>query len=418
MHIGMVLASNRAFPPDIRVEKEALALSQAGHRVTILSQRIPGDSAEYEELSGRKVYVKRVMIKRNGTLDTIRSVVCLIESGWLEHLDAFIHQSSIDVFHVHDFKMVPTVLYVAKRLNVPVVADLHENIPAAFVARRSDFGVKERIKHTILRNYRYWRWQEARKLKQCKRVIVVVPEAAERLLRYGIEREKVIIVSNTEDETTFSYRVEDAERSILDRYKNYWMVSYIGGIGPHRGLDTLLAAVPMASGRIRNLKLAIVGARDQDSVWLKARIRKLRIEPFVDIIDWQPMQRARAYLVASRACLIPHNDFEHTQTTVPHKLFQAMICERPVLVSSVRPLKRIVEESNAGFVFRANDSADLAEKLVEMFTHPDQMVKLGKNGRTAALGKYAWRNDAGRLITMYQELEACIERSIHSEKRG
>ena len=225
-------------------------------------------------------------------------------------------------------------------------------------------------------------------------------------------------MSNTEDETTFSYRVEDAERSILDRYKNYWMVSYIGGIGPHRGLDTLLAAVPMASGRIRNLKLAIVGARDQDSVWLKARIRKLRIEPFVDIIDWQPMQRARAYLVASRACLIPHNDFEHTQTTVPHKLFQAMICERPVLVSSVRPLKRIVEESNAGFVFRANDSADLAEKLVEMFTHPDQMVKLGKNGRTAALGKYAWRNDAGRLITMYQELEACIERSIHSEKRG
>jgi glycosyltransferase involved in cell wall biosynthesis len=54
---------------------------------------------------------------------------------------------------------------------------------------------------------------------------------------------------------------------------------------------------------------------------------------------------------------------------------------------------------------------------VRSFVEPERVLKLGKNGRRAALGEYAWRNDAGRLIGMYKMLEPFIEGSIHMRKR-
>ena len=39
-------------------------------------------------------------------------------------------------------------------------------------------------------------------------------------------------------------------------------------------------------------------------------------------------------------CCVPHNSNPHTDSTIPHKLFQYMIAKRPILVSSSAPLQR------------------------------------------------------------------------------
>jgi glycosyltransferase involved in cell wall biosynthesis len=406
VHIGMILGVNRRFPPDIRVEKEMRALAEAGYHVTVLTKQIPEGSARREEIIPERAYVKRVQVPNSGRgpFSRFKTAVSLIEQSWKKHLEALVREDKVDVFHVHDFKMVPTVLQAAKGLNILVVADLHENMPAVLVARRSELPKLKKMKDAILRNYYLWRWHESKRLKECAKIIVVVPEAAERLYRYGIKREKIVIVSNTEDKDTFRFASNDADPAIVEKYKEFWTISYVGGIGPHRGLDTLLKAVPAALQEIPKLKLVIVGARERDSAFLSSEINSGGVRDSVDIIGWQPFEKVYSYMIASRVCVIPYNDFEHTQTTVPHKLFQAMICARPVLVSNVRPLKRIVEEAKAGCVFRANDSRDLAQKLMEMFNHPGWLSEMGLNGQHAALGKYAWGNDAKRLLEMYREL--------------
>jgi glycosyltransferase involved in cell wall biosynthesis len=234
---------------------------------------------------------------------------------------------------------------------------------------------------------------------------VVVPEAAERLKYYGIQEDKIVVVSNTEDETTFRFDFKEADPEIIDKYKESWMISYVGGIGAHRGLDTVLKAIPYVCSQIPGLKLTIVGARGKYLDIIIKEVNKLGIGDSVEIIGWQPLEKVNSYIQASKVCLVPHNDFEHTQTTVPHKLFQYMICQKTVLVSDCRPLKRIVEDAGAGVVFRANDSRDLANKLKYMYNHPKELLEMGAKGREAAFGKYAWRHDAERLINMYAELE-------------
>lgn len=86
------------------------------------------------------------------------------------------------------------------------------------------------------------------------------PEASRRLVEdYGIPPEAIAVVSNTEDETTFDLGQGHAD--ILARYRDVWVASYIGGIGPHRGIDTAIAAAAIAGQEIPSFRLVIVGVR-------------------------------------------------------------------------------------------------------------------------------------------------------------
>ena len=264
----------------------------------------------------------------------------------------------------------------------------------------------KRILEGLLWNYYWMRFKEASVLRQCIRTLVVVPEAAKRIYSYGIPSNKIVVVSNTEDETTFNFNTDSTDPSIINAYKGHWVASYIGGIGPHRGIETTLKAVAKVHTRIPKFRLLIVGIRNKDAhAWLKREVTKLKIDEFVEIIGWQPFDKVNRYILTSDVCLVPHNDFEHTQTTVPHKLFQYMICQKPVLVSDCAPLKRIVEDSKCGIVFTANDSFDMADKLNWMYDHPEELKDMGQKGQKAAHGKYSWRNDSKNLVNMYAELE-------------
>jgi len=405
MHIAMIHLSNNGFPPDIRIVKEARALAAAGHHITICTKKTtahpeaaevfePGIDILRQEVTGPPSWFQR------------RRANFTLREAWVKPVvERFLDQCRPDIVHVHDFPYLPLVLDCTGPRGLRVVADFHENMPAAKRAWRSNLRPFMRLKAAILFNYPMWQWYEKEALKKCERVIVVVPEAAERFARYQIPPDMVTVVSNTEDETTFDFPAERASEEILKRYEARWMVSFVGGIGPHRGWDTALACAALAVRKIPNFLLTFVGADDSNAAMIRSRAEALGVSGAVEIINWQPFEKVSSYIHASRVCLVPHNDFEHTQTTVPHKLFQYMICEKPILVSDCRPLKRIVEDVDAGFVFKCNDPKDMCSQLECIHANPELARQRARNGRKAALGKYAWSHDAERLVTMYAELE-------------
>ncbi|UCE23175.1 MAG: glycosyltransferase family 4 protein [Candidatus Zixiibacteriota bacterium] len=399
----MIHIDGKGFPPDIRIQKEADALTSQGFEVYVLTLKSNQTQPAFEQLCPN-LFTRRIDRVSPFLLSKLLSKFTLITPSYCQEIVDFVSDYRLRALHVHDFKFVPTVLMAARRFNIPVIADLHENMPAALRAYRSGSPPAEKLKRYVLDNDRIWRYHERRYLPQCDRVIVVVPEAVERLSSYGIPESKVKIVSNTEDESTFEFDPADFNKEIIEKYASQWVVSYIGGIGPHRGIDTVLAGVPLARSEIENFRLVIVGATGNQKQALERVAAKLGIEDSVEIIGWQPFDKVNSYVLASQVCLVPHNDFEHTQTTVPHKLFQYMICGKPVLVSDCRPLARIVGDTDAGYIFRANDATDFARRLTHIHRHPEQAHAKGQSGRLAALGPYAWRHDAARLVEMYTDL--------------
>src|SRR6185436_3084015 len=111
----------------------------------------------------------------------------------------------------------------------------------------------------------------------------------------------------------------------------------------------------------------------------------------VHFLGYQPFSKFYAYMHLASVNVIPHQSNLHTDNTVPHKLFQGMMAARPLLVSSTAPLKRIVEQFQAGLVFKAGDDVDFAEKARALYRDPALANQLGENGRKATvIGNLNW----------------------------
>ena len=102
--------------------------------------------------------------------------------------------------------------------------------------------------------------------------------------------------------------------------------------------------------------------------------------------------------------VIPHRMNNHTDNTVPHKLFQGMMTQKPVLVSSCKPLKRVIENTHAGLVFEADNPKDFAEQVLKFYHNRDLIQTLGMNGYKATVdGDLNWDYDKQNLINIYRK---------------
>ena len=74
-------------------------------------------------------------------------------------------------------------------------------------------------------------------------------------------------------------------------------------------------------------------------------IQDLGVKEEVKTTSWVNSDQVLANILQADLCCVPHNSNPHTDSTIPHKLFQYMIAKRPILVSSSAPLQRIIDDS-------------------------------------------------------------------------
>jgi glycosyltransferase involved in cell wall biosynthesis len=88
----------------------------------------------------------------------------------------------------------------------------------------------------------------------------------------------------------------------------------------------------------------------------------------------------------------------------PNKLFEAMMCGKPILVSDNSSMASIVRHNNCGLVVPYGDRGAIKEAIVKLITDPGLRAELGKNGRRAYEEKYSWTIMENRLINAYKNL--------------
>jgi glycosyltransferase involved in cell wall biosynthesis len=398
LKIGIIHFYNRSFPPEIRLEKQSIALIEAGYDVRVLSQKMHPSETDFEILSNN-YSVERIKVGKQSLLSKFN----FNRKEYVEGLQNFISSYEPDILHVHDFHTIPIVVKTVKG-KIPIIADLHENMPAAWKAYRANFNIVKKTIHAIVYNYHIWRYYERKYLPECAAILVTVPEAKNVLIQLGINSNIIHPISNTEDETTFPVSKQNFNKKLITKYDNEWILLYVGGLGPHRGLETTLRSVPHVNNHIENFKLLIVGAKDFEKDAIVKLANNLKIAPHVEVINWVPFSEIFSYIKLSSVCIVPHDDYEHTQTTIPHKLFQYMIMGKPVLVSNCRPLKRVIDDTKSGLVFTANDPRDLAKKLIQLNQNPEELEQMSKNSIIAANGKYSWKIEKNKLLELYSSL--------------
>lgn len=405
----ILMLLNQRFLPDPRVEQEYDELKKAGYRVIVVADKTGKDSQDYEII--RVDPHKGISKKFNLTLHTNPK----LQREIIEALRA-IGVVEVHAVHVHDLLWSFLGIQLQKVYNARLVIDLHENYPAFIedigkgpkrrsVKAYAKIGLKTLINPKngpawrVLKEYAHGpkrlRKYELSILKKCDRFIVVVDEALERFKNESFY-EKGVVVSNTKDPDVWKFEK-------VKEVKDKLVVTYMGTIQDLRGLDTAILAMRHVDQT--KFELNIVGVRSGDPMHRKflSIIKEYDIKN-VNLIEWlTDEQKAFKYINDSHVCIVPHKNTELTQTTIPHKLFMYMATGRPVLVSDVAPLKRIVETSNNGLVFKAENPRDLAQKMEAMY-NDEKLSEYSLNGRRAVEQKFNWEHDKNRLVKMYKEL--------------
>src|SRR5690606_4652846 len=156
-----------------------------------------------------------------------------------------IQSRSPDFIHVHDLPLAKTGLMAGKKAGVPVVLDLHENFPDALKVwfKWKPWGLAK-LKDQILFSYPRWLKQESWACRRADHIIAVVDEMKSHLIqKHGLDQDKITVITNTELKS-FANVNFDFISDLKKQYQDQFVISYIGGMGPHRGLDTVLYGMP------------------------------------------------------------------------------------------------------------------------------------------------------------------------------
>lgn len=384
----MILESE--FPPDVRVENEILALTEAGHEVH-LACSTKKNRPESEKFG--KAFIHRKKISEFIYKSSVGSLKFpFYFNFWRNFLFPLCSIEGFDAVHISDLPLSRIGKEIKEKFNTCLIIDLHENWPALLKTAAHTRTIAGRL---LSSNHR-WVEYEKRMLPEADIVITVIEEARDRIINLGIDPEKICIVSNT-----INYDGLNIKSGIID--PEVFTIFYGGAINKHRGLQIVLEAVKKCVVKGLNIRFWIVGDGSYRKN-LEKLSKSLEIEPNVKFWGHKPFLEMLEILGESNAAIIPHVRNDNNDASSPNKLYQYMYLNKPIISSDCTSLKRIIDQTHTGFIYK-NDSADDLSLLLEKLSGEKNILdELDGNGRTAVIEKYNWNIDKKRLLEAYREL--------------
>ena len=382
MKILMLL--DREFPPDLRVENEIEALTTEGHHVFLACYT--RKNFPLTEQEGNFTILRHPISKFIYKSSVAALTFPYYFRFWEKFLQDIFRKYSFDAIHIHDLPLLKVGLKFKNEYGIPLTADLHENWPAYLrIATHT-----QSLAGKILSPNKKWVSYEKQMLKHADHIVVVVNEARDRLSSLGLDSKKIKVVSNTLNLSHADMPPETGRNPVP-------LLFYAGGINYHRGLQTVIRAMAMTERSKFNLVILGEGSYKADLIKLA---QSLKLEDQVSFPGWKPYQEMLNWMGRADYALIPHLKSDHTDSTIPHKLFQYMYAKLPVIASNCIPIERIVKETQSGIIFPSNDHLKLAEILETLTT--EQANIMGENGRHWVEKKYNWEKDAENLVKIYK----------------
>ncbi|WP_298765916.1 glycosyltransferase [uncultured Polaribacter sp.] len=394
MKIGMIL--DASFPPDPRVENEAVSLVNHGHEVFLFCLKYKNEKTS-EVING--IHVKRY---QSNTLEYKLSALAytlpLYRFLMQKKITKFIDETKIEALHIHDIRIAEAVYKTNKKYNLPTVLDLHDNMPEVMKL----YPHLQKFPGKYIISPKKWKEKEHEFIEKAAKVITVSPEFITNLSdRIPTAKEKLVLVPNTIRKSFFTdYKVEE---SIIKKYKNKFVILYLGDTNIRRGLQTAIASLVELKQTIPNVKLVIVGKNTTDAV-LKQQVKDLNVSKYVDFEGWQDVSLFQSYILSSAICISPlHRNLQH-DVAYANKIFQYMSFAKPVLVSNAIAQKNLIEKVKAGLVHQEKDVIDFSDKVLQLHQNENLRKTLGANGKHFIESEFCWAQTSKKLLKLYDTL--------------
>ena len=252
-----------------------------------------------------------------------------------------------------------------------------------------------------LRSRLFWNLKTWLAMRRAGRLVTVSQDARQQIATTFRRTIDTIEVINEGPAPCFRpLAPTDSSAAILKRYRlpeNAPLILYVGGISPHKNLETLVRAVRQVD---RPWHLVLAGDYSGDSFFssyekVTALVGKIDIADRVTFTGYVPDEDL-VVLYNTAAMLVLPSLSEGFGLPV----IEAMACGLPVAVSNRGSLPEVVGE--AGLLFDPRSEKEIAEVISRLLT--DNALRSVLRSRSLARAKlFSWENAARKMMSILEE---------------
>lgn len=358
-----VLIAADTYPPHINGAAQfgyrlAKAMTARGHQVHVLAAR-PSNGKGYTELRSEAT-VHRLRSHLMPTNEYFR--ICF---PWeiKKEIGLVFDRIKPDVVHVQSHYMIGEhVLREAKKRGIRIIATNHfmpENLNPFLPFPKWFKDVIGRVS---------WR-DMGKKLGEADVVTTPTPLAA-KAMNERARLSKVLPLSNGIDAA--AYELEPGE--VVEPHE-FPTVLFAGRLAEEKHIDVLIEAISKTPPEM-NIHLEIVGGGEVKDA-LRAQVAKLNLTNRVKFLGLISDEELRIAYIKANLFVMPGTAELQSLVTL-----EAMSASTPVVLADALALPHLVEDGKNGYLFRPNDSTDLAEKITTILSLPaEERELMGKAGR-------------------------------------
>ncbi len=180
---------------------------------------------------------------------------------------------------------------------------------------------------------------------------------------------------------------------------------YLGLITLDRGLDTMLAVVNELRKQYPTVRLHLFGRCLLSETELQALPHFAEVRShlfFYGQVKHETAFPIMARCVAGLALLKPVGDYPGSY---PTKVFEYMALGIPAITSNFPLYQSVVETNACGFCVNSIDVSLVVEHINWLFERPQEVNRLGVNGKRAVERLYNWTEEAKKLLKLYQYID-------------
>lgn len=383
----LIIVENLPLPFDRRVWHECRTLTAAGAQVAVICPTGKGYDAPYEEIEGVHIYRHKLPLDAKGAAGYL-----------LEYGAALFHETRLawKIFFKHGFDTIqgcnpPDLIFLIawqfKLLGKRYIFDHHDINPELYEAKFGRRGL-------------FWKlmvWFERINFATAN-VSIATNESYKKIAieRGKMRPEDVFVVRSGPDLNRLEIMAPDPT------WKNGrdHMVGYVGVMGDQEGIDLLLeAAAKIVFEHKRDVQFCLVGggpALDD----LKAMAADMGLSDHITFTGRAPDEVLFSVLSSADVCVNPDRVNDMNDKSTMNKVMEYMAFSKAQVQFEVTEGR--FSARDASLYAAANDTDDMAARIMELLDDPERAAQMGAYGRQRVITDLSWDYQVDTLVEAYR----------------
>ncbi len=389
--VGMVVFSS--YPADPRPRRAADALLKEGMLLDLICE---GDDKlpKREFVDGMEIIRVPIKHQRGGKLSYAfqYSAFILMSASILAWRSL---RARYDLIYINN---MPDVLVfsalVPKILGAKVILDQHDPMPelmkTIYNFADNSFAVR------LIGRLEKWSIGFAD-------LVITVNVACKRIFSgRSCHAEKIGIVMNSPDGELFPYRAARSYPMSERPSDKPFSIMYHGSIVERNGLDLAVEALAKVRQTVPDAVLKVCGRSTEFLETVMQKARGLGLDGSIHYLGPKRLEELAGEIESCDVGVIPNQANPFTDINTPTRIFEYLALGKPVIAPRTPGIQDYFNPESLLF-FEAGEAGELADRIKDVFFHPQQAVETAERGQQIYLA-HSWQRERATLVGLVSRL--------------